>query len=220
MIARPEIKNPAELRGKRFAISQFGSATDFAVQAGLEKLGIDPRQVTTVQLGGNSSRIAALAGGSADASLFSEPVATLAMRKYRMNLILDMAAAALLFPQSALMVKKSYLDANRERVSAFLKALIEGLYIVKKDKRLSIELTKKYIRADEQMYEIGYEYFLTNYGEDLLSMPDRKGLEFVITQTAKINPKAKGQTPESLRLIDSTVLDDIKRSGFVENLKR
>ncbi|MGH7784681.1 MAG: hypothetical protein ACREO5_12670 [Candidatus Binatia bacterium] len=147
-----------------------------------------------MQLGGNPSRIAALAGGSAEASVFSEPVATLAIKKYRMNLLLEMAATGLVFPQSALMVKRSYLEANREKVRAFLKALIEGLYIVKKDKHLALELTKKYIRADDEMYDIGYDYFLGKYGEDLLSMPDRKGLELVIAQTAKTNPKAKGQT--------------------------
>ncbi|MGH7784682.1 MAG: hypothetical protein ACREO5_12675, partial [Candidatus Binatia bacterium] len=39
LVARPEMKSAEELKGKRFAISRFGSATDFAVQAGLEKLG-------------------------------------------------------------------------------------------------------------------------------------------------------------------------------------
>ena len=216
MVARPEIRTVEDLKGKRFAISQFGSATDFAVQASLEKLGIDPKQATVVQLGGNPSRIAALAGGSADVSVFSEPVATLAIKKHGMHLILDMAAAGLAFPQSALMVKRSYLDANRDRVTAFLKAMIEGLYIVKKDKTLAIRLIKKYIRAEEEMYAIGYDYFLGKYGEDLLNMPDRKGLELVIAQTAKINPKAKGQTPESLRLLDGTILEELNKSGFVQ----
>jgi hypothetical protein len=33
-------------------------------------------------------------------------------------------------------------------------------------------------------------------------------------------PKAKGQTPESLRLLDSSVLDEIKKSGFIDKFKR
>ena len=217
-MARPEIKSAEDLKGKRFAISQFGSATDFAVQASLNKLGINPKQATFIQLGGNPSRIAALTGGSADASVFSEPVAT--GIKYRMNLILDMAAAGLAFPQSTLTVKRSYLEANRDKVTSFLKAMIEGLYIVKKDKALAIQLTKKYIRAEDEMYAVGYDYFLGQYGEDLLNMPDRKGLELVIAHTAKTNPKAKGQTPESLRLMDASVLEEIKRSGFVDKLKK
>ena len=197
-IARPEIKSAEELRGKRVSISQFGSATDFAVQASLEKLGVDPKQVTVIQLGGNPNRLSALTNGSTEATLFSEPFATMAIKKYRMNLLLDMAEAGMAFPQSALMVKRSYLEINREKVTSFVKALIEGLYLVKKDKALAIQVMKKYIRADDEVYGIGYDYFLAKYGDDLLSLPDRKGLEFVIAQTAKSSPKAKGQTPESL----------------------
>jgi hypothetical protein len=57
------------------------------------------------------------------------------------------------------------------------------------------------------------------HGDGVLTLPDRKGLEFVIAEVARTNPKAKGQTPESLRLLDPSVLDEIKRSGFVEKVK-
>jgi NitT/TauT family transport system substrate-binding protein len=220
LVARPEIKSPEDLRGKKIAISQFGSATDFAVQAALEKFGIDQRQVTVLQLGNNPNRIAAITGGSSDATPFSEPVATLAIKKYRMNLLLDMAEAGLAFPQSGLMVKRSYLEANRDKVIALVKALIEGLFLVKKDRALAIQLMKKYIQAEDEMYGIGYDYFLGKYAEGFLSMPERKGIEFVIAQTAKTNPKAKGQTPETLRLLEPSVLDEIKKSGFIDRLRK
>jgi hypothetical protein len=51
-------------------------------------------------------------------------------------------------------------------------------------------------------------------------MPDRRGLELVIAQSVRINAKAKGQTPESLRLLEPSILDEIKKSGFVDRLKR
>jgi hypothetical protein len=37
---------------------------------------------------------------------------------------------------------------------------------------------------------------------------------------AATNPKAKGQTPESLRVLDSSVLDEIKKSGFLDKFKK
>jgi hypothetical protein len=79
---------------------------------------------------------------------------------------------------------------------------------------------KKYIRADDEVYGIGYDYFLARYGDDLLTLPDRKGLEFVIAQTAKSNPKAKDQNPESLRLLEPSVLEEIKKSGFIDKVKK
>jgi hypothetical protein len=51
-------------------------------------------------------------------------------------------------------------------------------------------------------------------------MPDRKGLEFILSQLVGTNPKAKGQMPESLRLLDSSVLEEIKKSGFIDKFKR
>jgi len=220
VVARPEIKTPQDFKGKKISISQFGSATDFAIQATLEKFGVDPKQVTVIQLGPSSNRLTSLTNGSTDVSLFSEPFATMAIKKHKMNLLLDMAEAGMAFPQSCLMIKRSYLDANREKAANVVKALIEGLFLAKRDKALMIQVMKKYIRADDEVYGIGYDYFLGKHADGLLSMPDRRGLELVIAQSVRTNAKAKGQTPESLRLLEPSILDEIKKSGFVDRLRR
>jgi ABC-type nitrate/sulfonate/bicarbonate transport system substrate-binding protein len=220
VVGRPEIKSVQDLRGKKISISQFGSATDFAVQATLEKFGLDPKLVTVLQLGNSTNRITALNNGSIDASLFTEPYASMAIKKYKMNLLLDMADAGMAYPQSCLMLKRSYLDANREKVINFVKAIVEGMYIAKRDKASTIQALKKYIRADDEVYGIGYEYFLGKHAEGLVVMPDRKGIDFVIAQLAKSNPKAKGQSVESLKVLEPSILDELKRTGFVEKARR
>jgi ABC-type nitrate/sulfonate/bicarbonate transport system substrate-binding protein len=220
VVGRPEIKGIQDLRGKKISISQFGSATDFAVQASLEKFGVDPKQVTVVQLGASSNRLTALINGSTEASLFTEPFATMAIKKHKMNLLLDMADAGMPYPQSCLMVKRSYLEANRDQAMRVVKALIEGLFLAKKDRALTIQVIKKYIRADDEVYGIGYDYFLGKHADGLLSMPDRKGVESVISQLARTNPKAKNQTPETLRVFEPNILDEIKKSGFVEKARK
>ena len=220
VVGRPEIKSVQDLRGKKISISQFGSATDFAVQASLDKFGVDPRQVTVIQLGATSNRLTALTNGSTEASLFTEPFATMAIKKHRMNLLLDMAEAGMSYPQSCLMIKRSYLDANRDKAIKVVKALIEGMFLAKKDRALTIQVIKKYIYADDEVYGIGYDYFLGKHAEGLLSMPDRKGVELVISQLARTNPKAKGQTPETLRVFESSILDEIKKSGFIDKVRK
>src|SRR6185503_16629426 len=158
------------------------------------------KQVTVIQLGATSNRLTSLTTGSTEASFFTEPIATLAISKYKMNLLLDMADAAMAYPQSCLMIKRSYLEANRDKAMNFVKAMIEGLFLAQRDKAMTVRTIKKYIRTDDEMYGIGYDYFLGKHAEDLLSMPDRRGVELVIRQLAKTNPKAKGQTPEMLRV--------------------
>jgi len=220
VVGRPDIKSIQDLRGKKISISQFGSATDFAVQASLGKFNLDPKQVTVIQLGASSNRLTALSNGSTDASLFTEPIATMAIKKYKMNLLLDMAEAGMPYPQSCLMIKRSYLDANREKAINVVKAMIEGLYYAKRNRASTIQTIKKYIRADDEVYSIGYDYFLGKHADGLLSMPDRKGVELVIGQLAKTNPKAKGQTPETLRVFEPSILDEIRKSGFIDKLRR
>jgi hypothetical protein len=84
---------------------------------------------------------------------------------------------------------------------------------------LALQLIKKYIRVGDEDAAIGYDYYLAKYGAGVMVLPDRKGLEFIISQVASTNSKAKGQTPESLRLLDSSVLDEIKKSGFLDKFK-
>ena len=74
--------------------------------------------------------------------------------------------------------------------------------------------------ADERMISTGHEPVGEAGKESRPVMPDRRGLEFIINQVAKDNPKAKSQTPESLRLLDGSVLDEIRKSGFIDKFKK
>ena len=56
LLVRPDIKTPEGLKGKTIAISRFGSASDYATQVALAKLGVNPKDVTIVQAGGNMTR--------------------------------------------------------------------------------------------------------------------------------------------------------------------
>jgi len=219
LVVRPEIKSAAELHGKKLAISRFGSASDYAAQLAVEKLGGDAKQVTMLQLGGNPSRLAAMLSGTVHATVFSEPFATVAA-KQGMRSLLDLADSGVPFPQNTFIVRRSVLAEKRSMVVNAMKASIETLYLLKRDRRFAREVLKHYLRIDDDaMIDVGIDYYLTKHGEGVLTLPDRKGLEFVIADTAKTNPKAKGQTPDSLRVLDGSVLDEIKKSGFIERIK-
>jgi ABC-type nitrate/sulfonate/bicarbonate transport system substrate-binding protein len=219
LIVRPEIKTAVDLHGKKLAISRFGSASDYAAQLAVEKLGGDAKQVTMLQLGGNPSRLAAMLSGTTHATVFSEPFASVAV-KQGMRSLLDLADSGVPFPQNTFIVRRSLLAEKRPMIVNAMKASIETLYLLKKDRRFAREVLKRYLRIDDDaMIDIGIDYYLTKHGDGVLTLPDRKGLEFVINDTVKTNPKAKGQTPESLRVLDGSVLDEIKKSGFLEKLK-
>lgn len=172
-------------------------------------------------MGGVSTRQTALLAGQVDATILSDPQAT-AATKNGMRLWVDLSDSKWGFPRychNCFMAKRSYLEANREQATNFLKAVIEGLYLMKRDKPMAIRLIKKYLRLDDESASIGYDFYIAKHGEGLLSLPERRGLEFVIAEVAKTNSKAAGATPESLKLLEPSILDEIKKSGFVEKFK-
>ena len=221
LIARPEIKTPEDFRGKKIAISRFGSSSDVNLRICLEKLGVKPELTQIIQVGGVSTRQTALLAGQIDATILSDPQAT-AATKNGMKLMVDLSDPKWGFPRychNCFMAKRSYLESNREQATNLIKAVIEGLYLMKRDKAFAMRLIKKYLRFDDESASIGYDFYIAKHGEGVLILPERRGLEFVIAEVAKTNPKAAGATPESLKLLEPSILDEIKKSGFIERLK-
>jgi ABC-type nitrate/sulfonate/bicarbonate transport system substrate-binding protein len=220
LVARPEIKTPADLKGKVLAVGGFGAANHMALLVALEKLGINPKEVSIIQVAGGAAQIIALSKGAIYGLMFNEPQATIAIKKFGMQSLIDLMESKIPFPQNCFIVKRNYLESNRDKVTNFMKAVIEAMYLLKTDRALALRLIKKYIRVSDDEAAIGYDYYLARHGEGILDVPDRRGLQFVIEETAKTNAKAAGQTPETLRLTESSVLDEIKKSGFVKRIKK
>lgn len=220
LIARPEIKRAADLKGKTLAVGGFGAANHMALLVALAKLGVNPKEVTIIQVGGAAAQMASLTKGLIQGLMFNEPQATIAIKKFGMQSLIDLMESKSPFPQNCFIVKRNFLDANRDKVTNFMKAIVEAVYLLKKDRALALSLIRKYIRVSEEEAAIGYDYYLAKHSEGILDLPDRRGLQFVIEETAKTNPNAAGQTPESLKLLDSSVLDELKKSGFVERVKK
>jgi len=75
ILSRSEIKTPQDLRGKRILISRYGSSSDTAARAAVEKYGLKPdKDVFILQGGGESERFAALKAGIVDAAIVSPPL--------------------------------------------------------------------------------------------------------------------------------------------------
>jgi ABC-type nitrate/sulfonate/bicarbonate transport system substrate-binding protein len=219
LIVRPEIKKAEDLRGKTLAIGGFGAANHMALLVALDKLAVNAKEVNIIQVAGGAAQLGAISKGVISGVIFNEPQATIAIKKFGMHSLFDLAESKMPFPQNCFIVKRSYLESNRDKITNFMKAVIESLYLLKKDRPLAVRLIKKYIRVNDEEAAIGYDYYLAKFSEGILDLPDRRGLVFVIQETAKTNGKAVGQTPETLRLLEPSVLDEIKKSGFVDRIR-
>ena len=80
-MARPEIKQPMDLKGKRIAINGFGSTSDFLVRLALRRFSMEAgRDVTLIAAGGESEAFGALQAGSVQAAALSFPAYAYALK--------------------------------------------------------------------------------------------------------------------------------------------
>ena len=73
LMVRPDIKTLAELKGKKVAITRFGSASHWVLQLFLRKWGMRIEDIQTVQLGSSPAMFASLEKGAVDGAVFTIP---------------------------------------------------------------------------------------------------------------------------------------------------
>ncbi|MGH7828259.1 MAG: ABC transporter substrate-binding protein [Candidatus Binatia bacterium] len=82
LVTSPNIKRVEDLKGKKFGISSFGGTPHSEAIMILRKHGMNPdKDVTFLQIGGSSSRYAALHSGSIDAAMLVPPFNKLAEKQ-------------------------------------------------------------------------------------------------------------------------------------------
>lgn len=217
LIGRSDVKSAEDLRGKKAAISRFGSASDFAAREALKKLRLDPaKDVAILQVGGQSARFAALTQNAVQAAVFNEPLSTLTVTKHKMNLLADLANLDMPFPNTDYIVRREYLQSHRSQVVNFMKSILEGMRAIKTNRTLGIRAIQKYLKmTNAEEAGIAYDYYVGQKMGEVPEVPPREALVAGIEQTVG---KKDGVTPESLKLSDRSVLEEIIKSGFVSSL--
>ena len=217
LIGRPEIKTAEELKGKKVAISRFGSASDFAAREALKKLRLDPAKDTAIiQVGGQSARFAALTQNAVQAAVFNEPLSTLTVTKHKMNLLADLANLDLPFPNTDYIVRREYLQNHRTQMVNFMKAILEGMRVIRANRTLGIRAIQKYLKmSNAEEAGIAYDYYV---GQKMGEFPDTPSRAALLAGMEQTIGKKDGVTPESLKLTDRSILEEIIKSGFVAAL--
>ncbi|MBI3076243.1 MAG: ABC transporter substrate-binding protein [Deltaproteobacteria bacterium] len=127
LIAQKAITRPEQLRGKRLAISRFGSASDFAARLILERLGLQPeRDVAILQVGGTSTRFAAVQRGTVESTVITLEFGHLA-RKLGFSVLAEALRLQIEFIQNGLVTTPGFLQRQPEAARRFLRGYVEGI---------------------------------------------------------------------------------------------
>jgi len=215
IFSRPEITRIADLKGKLFGATRFGTLSDFASRFALEKSGLNPeRDITMVQTGGQPETVLALLTGKVQAAALSVP-ATMRAKKANMRELLDMAKLEATIHQNGVVTTRRYLKTNEDTVRRFLRAYIEGAVLAKKDKAFAIRVMSKYLATqDRELLDDAYERVVLHL--EVPPYPTVEGVSVLLRTLEKAQPKAREAKPEDF--LDGRLVREIEKSGFIDRL--
>jgi NitT/TauT family transport system substrate-binding protein len=162
LYSQPDFKSMKQAKGKRFAISRFGSLTDFLTRATLKHFGVDEKQVTILQIGSTPARFAALTAKGVDASIVWFPVTEIA-KAQGYNKLLDLKEVFPEWPYETFAAKESWLSKEREQATKFLRAYQRGVRYLRDNKADAVRILQKYVKMDPAYAPAGYDEYRDSF---------------------------------------------------------
>jgi ABC-type nitrate/sulfonate/bicarbonate transport system substrate-binding protein len=209
IVARPDIKTPQQLIGKKIGILRFGGSNDTGVQWALRAWKIDPRQVTILQSGATNARMTALTLGQIDATILSYPEIDIA-RKRGMNVLADIGDFSA-YPNTSLLLTRSFIDKQRPLAKNLLCSQIESIHYMRTNREGSVRILKKYLRIDDSAsIDATYDFFSRRI--EPVPRPNLEGLRNILREMA-----APQRNPNEF--VDMSLLDEIEKEGFMQKFR-
>ncbi len=200
---------------KSLAVSRFGSNADFVGRLLVERAGLKPdSEVAFLQFGNQSSRLAALETNRADAAIVTPPM-TLRARKLGFLLLADGTKSQIPYSSVMMVMRRTYIEKNREAARNAVKAIIEGIHFYKANKEQTLKAIAKYMKVQDR--EVLEEAF-RSYDFPLKPYPAKEYFELPTQEVARQDPRVLKENPE--RFTDSSLIKELDESGFIDKLTR
>jgi NitT/TauT family transport system substrate-binding protein len=219
----PQVRQPADLKGKRVAVSTFGSGSHLAAEVALHSLGLDPNRdkIAIMQLGTQPDRVAALASGRIDATPL-EPGFGQAAKDKGLTVMLDMTKADVPYLNTVLVASRRFIKESPQQIEAFLKGTIDGFAFLPNpanEKAVKSVLARRLKLSTPQSVQIMYDATLEIHTKTKVANVLLAGVQNMIDALLRMNPRmAKLKAAE---LVDSSFIDRLEKSGYVqEAMKR
>jgi NitT/TauT family transport system substrate-binding protein len=214
IIAKPDIKRPEQLKGKRIGVSRIGSNPHyFAVQA-LRHFGIESREVSYIQAGGAPETLAALVAQGIDAAVLTVPTDAQAL-KLGYHYVVYGPDLKIAYAATTFNTRRSIIAKRGPVIGRFMRAMAETAKIMHTDKDLTFKILGKYLRIDDRAL------LDASYNVELKALEPRlalkhEGIQSTLDEIAPTEPRAKTVKPQEM--IDARYLDEMEKSGFFDQI--
>lgn len=217
VVARPGIKTPEELRGKKFGVQSIGGTVWMGAILALEHFGLDPDRdkVSLIAAGDQVVLAQALMVGTIDATVL-DGVMSRTLREKGFTILAELSKLNLPITSVGIIARGSFIQKNPQAIENLLKALLEAeaFIFAPSNKAAVLNILKRYLRVGEQDAEEGYRDVLT--GIDRKPYPSLAGLRNIQRLMKLRNPNVEKVKVEEL--VDDRFLKKLDESGFIDGL--
>jgi NitT/TauT family transport system substrate-binding protein len=216
VVARPGIRSPQELRGKRVGVLSVVGLNQIVVAAALRHWGIDEKSVMLVRSGGSRDRFTALQNGLIDATVLTGAFVDRA-KAAGMPVLLDLGDLEESFPTVSMMTSASYQRSKRHVVRGFLQGLGEAIYLFKSEPALGQKTLAKWMRTEDKLL---LESTYKSYAPRISFPPYSQlpGVQIVVDDLANSRHDAKGRKAQDF--VSEEILRELDKQGFFKSLQK
>jgi ABC-type nitrate/sulfonate/bicarbonate transport system substrate-binding protein len=167
LLSQPEIRDVKQLKGKRIAVSNFGSATDKSARTALERAGLDPnRDAIILAMGDTGLRYSALQARSIEAAVLSPPYNFSAQRQGFNNLVYlgDLLGES---PSNGLATTAKKLKEQPDQVYRMLRATVRSMIYAREHPREVLPIMLKEFKGwDAESISQALDFILKGMSRD------------------------------------------------------
>jgi NitT/TauT family transport system substrate-binding protein len=217
VFGRKGINKLEELKGKKFGISGYGSATHNAANILFQHLNLEVnKDVALVPAGPDAERLGAMLAGRIDATFFTSSAAAPA-RKNGFIELFSVADLGVEVQGNGFATSRTYIASNRDTVKNALKGFVEAIYFIFANKKEAQRVFAKYMRTnDQEMLEDSYNGYIKWIPKK--PYPTLKGIQYMLDLIAPQLPQAKNAKPE--QFVDLSFLQELEKEGFFNEMAK
>jgi NitT/TauT family transport system substrate-binding protein len=215
LVTAKGISQPAQLKGKKLAVSRLGASSDFILRLILKKLGLTPeKDVAIIQIGSSPVRMAALANGTADGTALTFEEMMVA-KKMGFNVLLNLTELGVESLNSDMVTTRRYMRESRDIVQRFIKGMVKGVSFFAANKKFSMDVIARYTKSnDTEKIEYGYDFAAKIFLKK--PYPPMKGIQLALEELGERNPAARSANPE--QFMDISIVKELDQSGYIDAL--
>ncbi|TMA89331.1 MAG: ABC transporter substrate-binding protein [Deltaproteobacteria bacterium] len=215
LMARPEIKQPSDLKGKKAGITTFGSTSDQVLRIALKQFNLEPnKDVAILSLGAQPEAFAALQSGAVQVVALSYPLYPKAA-KMGMRELVNFGQLGVEDINGTVITTRSFIAQQRDTALRFLRAFTRGMHRYRTDKEYSKKILAKYGKiTDEEIVEGTWQDYAPTLQKS--PRPSLKAIQFLIENQFQ----GKKPLPNPDQFVDTSLVDQLEKSGFIESLNK